>query len=90
MESIKKIRLWWNNVTGQYHWFQVRYSYWKNGRMVFEWYEQIGVMELKTILNTRRVKKIKEPLHKNPNTKRLLSNGKLDVIVISYIGKFSR
>lgn len=73
-----------------YHWYEVRYIYTKNGNKVFDFVSQIGLTELKTTLNRRKLKKITSPLHKNNNTKKFLNNGRFDVEIMCYLGYFSK
>lgn len=72
----------------KYHWFEVRFVYTKNGTKILDWVEQIGIAELKFTLNRRR---LKEGGHMTlyKNAKKYLCNGKLDIEIMCYLGKFS-
>lgn len=85
-----RINYWLNKYSGQYHWFEVRYVYSKNGSIICDWVSQIGVREPKTTLNRRELKKIPEALHMDERVKNYLCNGKLDVEIICYLGRFSK
>lgn len=74
----------------KYHCFEVRYVYTKNGNKHFDFVSQIGLTELKTTLNRRKLKKITGPLHKNNNAKKFLNNGNFDVEIMCYLGYFSK
>ena len=83
-----RFNYWWNKNSGQYYWFEVRYVYTKNGSRILDWVSQIGVRELKTTANRRELKKIPQPLHKNKQIKKYMCNGKFDVEVICYLGRY--
>ena len=74
----------------KYYWYQVKYRYSnKNGITLFDWYSMIGLKNKSDILNTRNLKKMKPPLHKNTSVcKRLLCNGYFNVEIHCYLGRF--
>lgn len=74
----------------KYHWFEVKYVYTKNGNKCFDFVSQIGLTELKTTLDRRKLKKIAEPLHKLKNVKKFLNNGRFDIEIMCYLGYFSK
>lgn len=76
----------------KYHAFSVQYKYFAKGKQgaVFS-YNAIALLKNRQdILNPRIVKKGGKPLHKTAFLKPYLCNGRLELIVISYIGKFSK
>lgn len=85
-----RFNYWWNKNSGQYYWFEVRYIYTKNGSRILDWVDKIGVRELKTTVNKRELKKIPQALHKDKRIKKYLCNGKFDVEIMCYLGRFSK
>lgn len=79
-------------IKGKYHWYEVKYAY-RNRitkEVMFHWYTQIGVSTQDTVLNSRKLKKIPNPLHFNKEVKRLLDNGTLQVEIQCYLGWFPK
>lgn len=86
IESAKRII---ENISARkYHWYEVRYIYNVKGNKVFDFVNEIGLSEKKTILNQRQVKKATKPLHKVKQVKNLLNNGQFNVEVMCYLGYF--
>lgn len=85
-----RFNFWWNKHSGQYHWFEVRYIYTKNGNRILDFVSQIGVRDLKTTLNKRELKKVQQPLHKHTRIKDYLCNGEFNVEIICYLGRLSK
>lgn len=74
----------------KYHWYGIRYIYKKNGIKIFDFANEVGLVEQKTILNRRKIKKLAGPLYRVPNAKPLLCNGNLDMEILCYLGYFSK
>ena len=75
----------------KYYWYQVKYVYRDkvNGKILFDFQGQVGLVKQNTINNQRRINKINIPLHKMDSVNHLLCNGILSVETICYLGKFS-
>lgn len=75
----------------KYHWYEVRYKYYKNSQLLFSWTAYVGLSRQATTLNERQIKLIPPPVHKMTGVdKSLLVNGVLLVEFNCYLGKFRR
>lgn len=81
---------WFNIKFGARYWYSVRFIYKnKHGERLFDFVNEVGLVEKQTILNHRSIKKIIKPLHGIKSIpKYLMCNGSLSIEVTSYLGWF--
>lgn len=73
----------------KYHWYEIKFIYKdkSNNQLVLSWFSQIGFSKRNTVLNSREVKKVLTPLHKDKSMpKSRLKNGFLFCEVKCYLG----
>jgi hypothetical protein len=75
----------------KYHWYAVKFVYkTETNYPLFDYMQQIGLRDQRTIFNERELKKIEKPLHKHSSktVKSRLQNGHFTAEVIAYLGYF--
>lgn len=71
------------------HWYQIKMSYLDGNKELFFYTDCVGVVCQSDILNFRQIKKnAARNMFKKPGIKPLLCNGELQLVVMSYLGKF--
>jgi hypothetical protein len=75
----------------KYHWYAVKFVYkTETNYPLFDYMQQIGLRDQRTIFNERELKKVEKPLHKHTDktVKSRLQNGHFTAEVIAYLGYF--
>lgn len=88
MKKILKYLIKYKILKQKYYWYEVKYLYRLKGRNIFDWTGRVGLVEKKTVLSMRELKKSQPPLHFKKEVKNLLKNGVFEVEVKCYLGRF--
>ncbi len=88
----RAINKWINLKFGLRYWYQVRFCYRaKNAEYnLFDWQQQVGLTDMRTILKGRDILKRTTPLHHKKWLKKHLCNGTMHIEVICYLGRFKQ
>lgn len=71
------------------HWYQIKMSYLDGNKELFFYTACVGLVCQSDILKFRQIKKnAARNMLKKPGIKPLLCNGELQLVVLSYLGKF--